>query len=257
MESRKIIKIIEKNNNRCTYKLYKILIEVSGWPRALFGRRSWVESQVAKDKIVFKPKQYFTAQSPSKYETQHDKTNKMTCALSEDSFGICPVWTVFAVRMKKHWVLSYPLIAQWRLWSDWADGYPGWSESSLGAQINLLVLSWAANIFSMALKNVPKSYYIHYYNCSWFIHYMSCITQSVYETCDHFGELTGSRFGRRTRSHMKFCKSTSSFAKVHVRFANFKSILHVPWLPELPNSSKNEKLSANSSQKYLGVYSVF
>ena len=28
---------------------------------------------------------------------------------------------VFAVRMEKAWVLSYPLSAQRRLWSDWAD----------------------------------------------------------------------------------------------------------------------------------------
>ena len=28
---------------------------------------------------------------------------------------------VFAVRMKKPWFLSYPLSAQWRLWSDWAS----------------------------------------------------------------------------------------------------------------------------------------
>ena len=28
---------------------------------------------------------------------------------------------VFAVRLKKTWVLSYPLSAQRRLWSDWAD----------------------------------------------------------------------------------------------------------------------------------------
>ena len=28
---------------------------------------------------------------------------------------------VFAVRMKKAWVLSYPLSAQGRLWSDWVD----------------------------------------------------------------------------------------------------------------------------------------
>ena len=28
---------------------------------------------------------------------------------------------VFAIRVKKSWVLSYPLSAQWRLWSDWAD----------------------------------------------------------------------------------------------------------------------------------------
>ena len=37
------------------------------------------------------------------------------------SLGIRPVWSVFAVRMKKYWVLSYPLRAQWRLWSDWAN----------------------------------------------------------------------------------------------------------------------------------------
>ena len=35
--------------------------------------------------------------------------------------GIRPVWSVFPVRMKKAWVLSYPLSAQQRLWSDWAD----------------------------------------------------------------------------------------------------------------------------------------
>ena len=37
------------------------------------------------------------------------------------SLGICPVWSVFAVRMKKLWALNYLLSAQWRLWSDWAD----------------------------------------------------------------------------------------------------------------------------------------
>ena len=49
---------------------------------------------------------------------------------------------VFTVRMKKAWVLSYPLSAQQRLRSAWASakslirlgGCPGWSESSLGAQ---------------------------------------------------------------------------------------------------------------------------
>ena len=37
------------------------------------------------------------------------------CAPSEDSAR------VFAVRMKKAWILSYPLSTQQRLWSDWAD----------------------------------------------------------------------------------------------------------------------------------------
>ena len=46
------------------------------------------------------------------------------CALSEDSDqpGRPPsLIRVFAVRMKKPWVHSYPLSAQRRLWSDWAD----------------------------------------------------------------------------------------------------------------------------------------
>ena len=40
-------------------------------------------------------------------------------ATTQISQGIRPVWSVFAVRMKKAWVLSYPLSAQRRLWSDW------------------------------------------------------------------------------------------------------------------------------------------
>ena len=58
---------------------------------------------------------------------------------------------VFVVRLKKAWILSYPLSAQRRLWSDWADtlirlgGCPGWSESSLGAHAILLVLSRCAS----------------------------------------------------------------------------------------------------------------
>ena len=37
------------------------------------------------------------------------------------AWAICPIWSVFAVRMKKLWVLSYPLSAQRRLWSDRVD----------------------------------------------------------------------------------------------------------------------------------------
>ena len=52
----------------------------------------------------------------------HDKTNTMTCAPNEDSDqpGHPPsLIEVFAVRMKKAWFLSYLLIAQRRLRSDW------------------------------------------------------------------------------------------------------------------------------------------
>ena len=34
---------------------------------------------------------------------------------------ISPVWSESDVHMKKAWVLSYPLIAERRPWSDWAD----------------------------------------------------------------------------------------------------------------------------------------
>ena len=49
----------------------------------------------------------------SPYEPRHDKTNKMRIrpAKSQISLGI----RVFAVRMKKAWVLSHPLSAQRRL----------------------------------------------------------------------------------------------------------------------------------------------
>ena len=42
-------------------------------------------------------------------------------AKTQISLGVRPVWSVFAVRMKKAWVLTYLLSAQRRLWSDWAD----------------------------------------------------------------------------------------------------------------------------------------
>ena len=54
-------------------------------------------------------------------------------AKTQISLGIRPIWSewsawhppslirVFAVRMKKAWVLSYPLSVQRKLWSDWAD----------------------------------------------------------------------------------------------------------------------------------------
>ena len=55
------------------------------------------------------------------------------------SLGIRPVWSVFAVCMKKHWALNYLLSAQWKYWSDWADAQ---ADSSLHwVHIIFLVLS--------------------------------------------------------------------------------------------------------------------
>ena len=57
-------------------------------------------------------------------EPPHDKTNKVACAPSEDSdqpWHSPSLIRVFAVRMKKALVFSYPLSTQRRLRSDWAD----------------------------------------------------------------------------------------------------------------------------------------
>ena len=69
---------------------------------------------------------YFTSLASKKgtYEPPRDKTNKMACVPSEDSEQPehpPSLFRVFAVRIKKAWVLSYPLSAQRRPWSDWAD----------------------------------------------------------------------------------------------------------------------------------------
>ena len=69
------------------------------------------------------------------FEPRHDKTNNMACVPGEDSDqpGHSPsLIRVFAVCMKKHWVLGYPLSAQRRLIR--LGRWPCWSESSLGTQ---------------------------------------------------------------------------------------------------------------------------
>ena len=74
----------------------------------------------------------------------------MACAPSEDSDqpGHPPsLIRVFALRMKKAWVLNYPLSAQWRLWSDWADAQASAQsdQSSLSTwrQLGSLTTHWA------------------------------------------------------------------------------------------------------------------
>ena len=79
------------------------------------------------------------------------KPNNLTFAPIEDSDqpGHPPsLIRVFTVRMKKAWVLSYPLSAQRRLIR--LGGCLGWSESSLGAQFIFLVLSCGGSNISVA-----------------------------------------------------------------------------------------------------------
>ena len=48
----------------------------------------------------------------------HDKTNNVAVRPAKTQISLI---RVFAVRMKTAWILRYPLSAQRRLWSDWAD----------------------------------------------------------------------------------------------------------------------------------------
>ena len=85
-------------------------------------------------------------------EPPHVKTNKMPCAPSQDSISLCihPVRSVFAVRMKKAWVLSFPLSAQQWLWSDWVDAQA--DLSLLGAQVISLVLSCSGSNVNFEIR---------------------------------------------------------------------------------------------------------
>ena len=81
-------------------------------------------------------------------ESQHDKTNKMTLrpAKTKISLGIRPVWSVFADRMTKAWVLSYQLSAS-EDWSDWAH-----AQADLSLRWEHMPFCWfchdAAQIFA-------------------------------------------------------------------------------------------------------------
>ena len=78
-------------------------------------------------------------------EPPQDKINKMPCAPSEDSdqHGHSPsLIIVFAVCRKKAWVLSYPLSAQRRLWSDWADAQADLSLRWAHTHFVGFVISW-------------------------------------------------------------------------------------------------------------------
>ena len=88
------------------------------------------------------------------------------CAPSEDSDqpGHPPsLIRVFAVRMKKARVLSYPLSAQWRLWSDWADAQADlslrWAHSHFVGFVMSRLISYNYN----QIPTLSQSLIWHYF----------------------------------------------------------------------------------------------
>ena len=78
------------------------------------------------------------------------------CAPSEDSDqpGHLPsLIRVFAVRMKKAWVLSYQLSAKRRLWSDWAD-----AQADLSLRWAHMPLCWFCHEAAQLFYNNDNNY---------------------------------------------------------------------------------------------------
>ena len=99
------------------------------------------------------------------------------CAPSEDSdqsghppslisvFAVRSLISVFAVRMKKAWVLSYPLSAQRRLRSAWASQtgqMPRLIWVFAGRTVTLLVLSCRGSNSVYLDQAVQSGAYVHY-----------------------------------------------------------------------------------------------
>ena len=99
------------------------------------------------------------------FEPRHDKTQQSECVPSEDSDqpGHPPsLIRVFAVHMKKAWVLNYPLSAQRRLWSDWADAQ---ADLSLHWVYTHWFCHVVAHFYYSAFLKVAYYYYHYYYYC--------------------------------------------------------------------------------------------
>ena len=81
---------------------------------------------------------------PLYLDLNHDMTNPTNeCVPSEDSdqpVHLSSLIRVFAVRMKKAWILSYPLSAQ--QWSDWADAQVDQSLCWVHIHFVGFVMSW-------------------------------------------------------------------------------------------------------------------
>ena len=79
------------------------------------------------------------------YEPQHDKTNKMSVRPAKTQISL-------GIRMKKAWVLSYPLSAN-EDWSDWADALLS-DQSLFWAHTHFVgfVMSWLIYVLKWNIK---------------------------------------------------------------------------------------------------------
>ena len=95
----------------------------------------------------------------------------------------------FAVHLKKHWYLSYPLSAQWRLWSDWAVAQADLSLRWAHTHFVGFVVSWLIFLISLLsstcifTKRTSEKYKFY----SWNIYAIECSCTLLKEPKDEMG----------------------------------------------------------------------
>ena len=88
-------------------------------------------------------------------------TNVCAPSVDSDQPGHPPsLIRVFAVRMKKAWVLSYPISVQQRLWSDWADAQADLSLCWTHSHIVGFVMSRFIYLFTPYIETPWKSRHV-------------------------------------------------------------------------------------------------
>ena len=94
---------------------------------------------------------------------------------------------VFAVRMKKAWVLSYPLSALRRLWSDWADAQADlslhWAHTHfVGFVMSRLILlqswGWRATLHNCYVHNSTTTTHVAHVGL---LHTLFCIRATTWQ----------------------------------------------------------------------------
>ena len=168
------------------------------------------------------------SENTCKIEQPHDKTNKMTMhpAKTQISLGIRPVWSVFAIRMKKHWILSYPLSALRRLIR--LGRCPGWSESLLGAQSFCWFCHVVAQLLLLRLRLISMSSFENSNQCLSFQKWWQLVTSMlghrkqtpILHTC-HIShcEIKSHRIWPNWKAmHIRFFKSHRIFRPSHNPF---------------------------------------
>ena len=148
---------------RSTWAEYDKFAQVYCWPTVDGIFDSLIKKINGFHQIYF-PQMSRLMTKPTKWHVHPAKTRI--------SMGIPPVWSVFAVRMKKAWVLSHPS-AHSEDWSDWADAQADlnlrWAHSHFvlvlswcGSNIHLIIapwsLSWRSNIDNRRECHFPRHF---------------------------------------------------------------------------------------------------